>query len=483
MHLFTAFSLGLAFVVTASPGPPSPNTAGVPVSSRSFRRSDSEWSHIIDGSDVKASKNYGGRLVDYKLRARAVDPSRLGVDKVRQFSGYLDDNSTDKHLFYWFFESRSDPKNDPVILWLTGGPGCSSMSGLFMELGPSMVDQNGSLHANPYSWNSNASVIFLDQPVNTGFSYSKAEVDTTAAAARDIYALMTLFFEQFPQYAKQDFHIAGESYAGHYIPATAYEILSHSRRNINLKSVLIGNGLTDPYTQYGYYEAMACGKGGHKAVLDQQTCEGMRKALPQCRSAIEACYGGNHYACVDSAAYCDGPFLASYLKTNLNPYDVRKKCVGGSLCYKEANYAQQWLNRKDVMQTLGVEVRTFDTCNPQINLAFRQAGDWFLPIQRYVPHILAQIPVLIYAGDVDFICNWLGNEAWTNALPWPGKDAFNSAGPLELTARSGKNYAKIKHAQGFAFARVYQAGHLVPHDEPEGALDLMTRWIRGEWSK
>src|SRR4030088_2786711 len=81
-----------------------------------------------------------------------------------------------------FFESRNDPKNDPVVLWLNGGPGCSSPTGFFLELGPSSIDENLKLHNNPYSWNSNASVIFLDQPVNVGYSYSGSSVSNTVAA-------------------------------------------------------------------------------------------------------------------------------------------------------------------------------------------------------------------------------------------------------------------------------------------------------------
>src|SRR3954453_1982932 len=99
-----------------------------------------------------------------------------------------------------FFESRNDPKNEPVVLWLNGGPGCSSLTGLFLELGPSSVNKKIELVYNPYSWNSNASVIFLDQPVNVGYSYSGSTVSNTVAAGKDVYALLTLFFKQFPEY-------------------------------------------------------------------------------------------------------------------------------------------------------------------------------------------------------------------------------------------------------------------------------------------
>lgn len=139
-----------------------------------------------------------------------------------------------KHFFYWFFESRNDPKVDPLVLWLSGGlalynkgsgvlgPGCSSLGGLFMELGPSTVDKTGNKPIrNNFSWNKNASVIFLDQPINVGYSYGDDSVSDTAAASLDVYAFLVLFFKQFPEYKDLDFHIAGESYAGHYIPVFA----------------------------------------------------------------------------------------------------------------------------------------------------------------------------------------------------------------------------------------------------------------------
>ncbi|KAG9971925.1 carboxypeptidase Y-like protein A, partial [Aureobasidium melanogenum] len=192
----------------------------------------------VENAQGQKEREIEGKLENYSLRTKKVDPSHLGVDKVKQYSGYLDDDEDDKHLFYWFFESRNDPKNDPVILWLNGGPGCSSLTGLFMELGPSSINKDGSVKYNPSSWNANASVIFLDQPVNVGYSYSGSSVTNTVAAGKDVYALLTLFFKQFPEYATQPFHISGESYAGHYIPVFASEILSHKKRNINLQSIL-----------------------------------------------------------------------------------------------------------------------------------------------------------------------------------------------------------------------------------------------------
>lgn len=224
-----------------------------------------DWDHVVSSQE----------LDNFQLRVNKIkEPAKLGVDSVQQYTGYLDVKDEGKHFFFWFFESRNDPANDPIVLWLNGGPGCSSMTGLFFELGPSAIDVELKPVYNPYSWNNNASVIFLDQPVNVGFSYSDdkgtGSITNSVAAGKDVYAFLQLFFQQFPQYSTENhkFHIAGESYAGHYIPAFANEILAHPERNFNLSSVLIGNGLTDPLTQYKYYKPMACGEGsGYESVL------------------------------------------------------------------------------------------------------------------------------------------------------------------------------------------------------------------------
>lgn len=267
-----------------------------------------------------------------------------------------------------------------------------------MELGPSSIDKNVKTKYNPYSWNANASVIFLDQPVNVGFSYSGGSVSNTVAAGKDIYALLTLFFDQFPEYAKQPFHITGESYAGHYIPVFAHEILSHKKRNINLQSVAIGNGLTDGLVQYQYYKPMACGEGGWPAVLDESECQSIDNAYPRCASLIERCYESESvWSCVPASVYCNNAMIGPYQRSGRNPYDVRRDCSGNSLCYDELDWIQEYLNKKDVQDALGVEVSDYQSCNFDINRNFLFQGDWMKPFHRLVPGILEQIPILIYA--------------------------------------------------------------------------------------
>ncbi|CDK28353.1 unnamed protein product [Kuraishia capsulata CBS 1993] len=423
------------------------------------------------------------QLSNYKLRVKKNDPGELGVDSVKQYSGYLDVEDEDKHFFYWAFESRNDPKNDPVVLWLNGGPGCSSLTGLFFELGSSSIDENITPVYNPHSWNSNATVIFLDQPVNVGYSYSSSSVSDTVAAGKDVYAFLQLFFQQFPEYTKNKFHIAGESYAGHYIPVFASEILTHDERNFNLSSVLIGNGLTDPLTQYKYYEPMACGEGGEPSVLSEAECQGMLDTQPNCLSLIESCYDSQSlFSCVPAAIYCNNAQMGPYQKTGRNVYDIRAMCEGGSLCYKGLDYITQYLNQDVVKEKLGAEVETYESCNFDINRNFLFAGDWMKPYFKAVTALLeADLPVLIYAGDKDFICNWLGNQAWTDVLPWSGADGFADA-KVRSWKVDGEKAGEVKNFENFTFLRVYGGGHMVPYDQPVNALSMLNTWLDGKYS-
>ncbi|CAO0801662.1 unnamed protein product [Mucor circinelloides] len=433
---------------------------------------------------------------EYALRYKR--PTLCDPD-VKQISGYLDVGS-DKHFFFWFFESRDKPKEDPVVLWLNGGPGCSSLTGLFMELGPCTVNEEGNdTVINKYSWNEKANVIFLDQPLNVGYSHGSGGASNTDAAAKDVYAFLQLFFKEFPQYADLDFHISGESYAGHYIPAIggvindnnkghfkSLELLKkkHTLADINLKSLLIGNGLTDPLVQYKYYAQMAC-DNSYGPVLDRATCDNMEASFPACERLIQNCYDSqNVFSCLPAAMKCNKDQISPYQQTGMNPYDVREKCKGGNLCYDILESVQKYLNIPAVKEEVGAETDKYESCNMQINFRFQMAGDWMRPYVNEVPKLLEDdIKILIYAGDADFICNWMGNKAWTIQLPWSGHEEFSNANDTEWYSDiAGKQAGELRKTDDgrFAFLRVFGAGHMVPYDQPESGLDMLQQWVRGE---
>ncbi|XP_048462040.1 lysosomal protective protein-like [Rhincodon typus] len=181
----------------------------------------------------------------------------------RQWSGYLQ-ASAGKHLHYWFVTSQRNPVKDPVVLWLNGGPGCSSLDGFLSENGPLHVNDDGStLYINKYSWNKVANVLYLESPVGVGFSYSDDQNYATDddEVAENNYLALQDFFSKFPNFTSNDFYIFGESYGGVYTPTLSLKIADGQAR-INLKGYAVGNGLSSIYyndqslVYFGYYHGL-----------------------------------------------------------------------------------------------------------------------------------------------------------------------------------------------------------------------------------
>lgn len=172
----------------------------------------------------------------------------------KMYSGYLPiPNSKGKQLHYVLYTSQNQ-LTDPLVLWLNGGPGCSSMEGAFMETGPFVFSEtNNSMYVNPYSWNRNANMLYIESPAGVGYSVlgdiSNNSTDDVITGQDNLQALI-YFFTQFPEYVNNKFYIAGESYAGVYIPYLATYILNYNKQQgagqkINLQGILVGNPVTD----------------------------------------------------------------------------------------------------------------------------------------------------------------------------------------------------------------------------------------------
>ncbi|BGP06618.1 hypothetical protein JCM10049v2_002442 [Rhodotorula toruloides] len=438
-------------------------------------------------------------LPSHRIRLRS--PRDLCDPAVDQVSGYLD-TARGHHFFFWQFDSRNDPENDPLVLWLNGGPGCSSFTGLLQELGPCRIQPDGKDPVfNPYSWTNNASVIFLDQPVGVGFSYGdKGDrgIYSTEAAAVDVYAFLQIFFETFAdKFGNSEFFIAGESFGGRYIPVFADYILKQNQvaeskglRHINLVSVMIGNGFTNPLTQYAsYYPTVCTNQTGYGPYVSPRECRKMQEALPRCQSLVKACWDDlrNSALCVSASVYCETRLTSPYFATGRSSYDMTK--FGE---YEEEKWIAEWLNREDVRHELGVDldphghgVKKFKGCSGKVFNHFDATGDGVKPSHPHVASLLnSQISVLLYVGTKDFICNWYGNNEWALQLEWDGAGEFREkelrswyASADEEKGEEGKRAGVFRQAGGFAFATVEGAGHFVPYDKPREALALFNRWV------
>ena len=165
------------------------------------------------------------------------------------------DKQNERLLHYWFVTAANATANTPLVLWMNGGPGCSSLDGFLYEMGPfqfsgAVVSGLPQLVDNPNSWNKAAHMLYLEAPAFVGFSYSYTESDRNTndnRTADDNFVALQQFFHGFPELAALDFYIAGESYAGIYVPTLANAIRVGNEAgvsSINLVGFMVGNGCT-----------------------------------------------------------------------------------------------------------------------------------------------------------------------------------------------------------------------------------------------
>ncbi|TFY83349.1 hypothetical protein EWM64_g656 [Hericium alpestre] len=287
--------------------------------------------------------------------------------------------------------------------------------------------------------------------------------------------------------------MAGESYGGRYLPLFASAIydqnaaLEESMR-VNLSSVLIGNGLTDMMaTELSYYTFACTSAPGVPPVLDISTCARMSQ-VKRCETVItEACVNVfDSMNCRGAYTFCSSELEQPMFDSGLNPYDVSRPCEGDiadTLCYPITKVASQYLSDPELRATLGVDPavpETFAACSDTVGNNFGISQDTLHSSVPYVAALLERgVRVLLYVGEYDWICNWVGNERWSLAMEWSGHDAFN-AQELKPWLVDGKVAGKTRSAHNLTFATVAGAGHMVPYNKPKEALALVNLWLAGK---
>jgi len=399
-------------------------------------------------------------------------------------------------MFYLFFTSlASNPSSAPLVLWLTGGPGCSSELAVFYENGPYHLEKDASLSINEYGWDQTSNLLYVDQPLDTGFSFSKNPLDIVhneKGVAADMWEFFQAFLEAHPELKNNDVYVTGESYAGHYVPAVTYKLYEADKAKqgtpVNIKGMAIGNGLTDPLIQYGAYGDFAL----QNKMINNSTYNAVQAIVPQCQKMVAKCKstppadeqtllqknqkGIFSHPCMEAVTFCQSiPGMILQAAGNVNVYDIRKQCTYPPLCY-DFSAADAFLNSPDTQKMLGVS-RKWQSCSGVVHSAMM--GDWMHDLEPVIPTLLeANIRVLIYAGEDDFICNYLGNQRWVEQMKWSGQDAFNkqpvSTFSVDGDAGQGKEYG------GLSFLRVHSAGHMVPMDQPKASLEMLRRFVTGE---
>ncbi|KAJ9193731.1 hypothetical protein DTO021D3_8109 [Paecilomyces variotii] len=483
---------------------------------------------VAPPTDLTATKGY----LDIPVRYKKVPNGVCETDpNVKSFSGYVDVEENE-HIFFWFFEARNEePEKAPLTVWINGEedlcPGSSSMIGLFQENGPCGIDSNGKVYNNPYSWSNASNMLYIDQPTQTGFSYSipvpgyvdsdtgdiitlpnntcpdyakdsscgtysypnvTLTANSTDAAAPNFYRALQGFMGAFPQYSREKFHFTTESYGGHYGPVFNEYIekqnknLAPGAKEIKLESVMIGNGWYDPIIQYQAYYNFTVYPGNTYDYLPYNASitsllynnlYGPGNCLDQLLDC--AAHGAINEICSTADTFCANHVESIYDNyLGRDEYDFRE-LVPDPFPY---SFYINYLNTPSIQTAIGAYVN-FTESNNAVYLAFSSTGDdgRRSNTTQDVASLLAQnISVVMYAGDADYNCNWLGGEAVAISVDAPG---FQEAGYTNISTSDGIVHGQVRQAGKFAFVRVYESGHEVPFYQPELALEMFRRVISG----
>ncbi|KAM5352462.1 hypothetical protein ACJ41O_005185 [Fusarium nematophilum] len=415
-----------------------------------------------------------------------------GGPDIKMHAGHIQvDHQHNGNLFFWHFENQHIADKQRTVIWLNGGPGCSSEDGALMEIGPYRVKDKDSLVYNNGSWNEFANLLFVDNPVGTGFSL----VDTDSylhelnEMADQFVEFLESWFAIFPQYDQDDIYFAGESYAGQYIPYIARAILDRNKKNTktpwNLKGLLIGNGWISPVDQYPTYLTFAYEKGLiEKGSEDDKKLQG---DLRVCQRMIASSPGHVDYGECES-------ILGNILKLTkngggndacVNMYDVRLRDSYPSCGMNwppDLEHMTPYLRRKDVAKALHVSNKKsvgWTECTGSVGAAFKAKNS--KPAVELLPSLLEEVPILLFSGAEDLICNHLGTEELISKLEWNGGRGFEVT-PGNWAPRRDWTFEDEpagfwQEARNLTYVLVYNSSHMVPFDLPRRSRDMLDRFM------
>lgn len=416
-------------------------------------------------------------------------PGQPAVD-FAMYSGYITvDEGAGRALFYLLEEAPAEAQPAPLVLWLNGGPGCSSVAyGASEELGAFLIRPDGAtLFLNEYRWNKEANILFLDSPAGVGFSYTNTSSDLYTfgdnRTAHDSYTFLVNWFERFPHYKYRDFYIAGESYAGHYVPELSQVVYRNNKGVekpfINFKGFMVGNAVTDDYHDYvGTFESW----WNHGLVSDdtyrllKASCvhDSSVHPSPACLAALNTStveqgnidmYSIYTPTCNDTATTSLSRRLKGHYPWMTGSYDP---CT--------ERYSTAYYNRQEVQRALHANVTginyTWATCSDTINTNWGDAPRSMLPI--YQELIAAGLRIWVFSGDTDAVVPLTATRYSIDALGLPTTISWY---PWYDNQKVG-GWSQVY--QGLTLVTVRGAGHEVPLHRPRQALILFQHFLKGK---
>lgn len=383
---------------------------------------------------------------------------------------------SDRHnaeMYYILFRSRDQNPHAPLIWFFEGGPGQSSMHGLFYQNGPFRLEKDQLVY-NIYSFNNVADVLYIDQPIGTGFSNctnTSWVPHNESVVVNDLMLFLRHFMDIHPEYHNRPLYIYTQGYGSHFALPLAKFLKDDLISSFNIQGIALGNPLIRPELQmasiasfskdkklinefkyiaslYGYIIA---------SVFIDLDLDIPAYDLIQIAHAI--IIGAHHHA--------------------FNRLDYRMKCTSG-FCGYNFTELNHFVDRGDVRRAMDTEHRTFNLTSNEVFRWLLQNNEYLSDKSEALIFLLdkTNIPIYIFTGEFDWQFNTLGMDEVIDSLHWTGKAGIGSA-TWKNWFSDGKLEGQYKHYKGLYYIHVLNAGHYVGMDLPPFTLDLMTRLMYG----
>nr|CAD1822371.1 unnamed protein product [Ananas comosus var. bracteatus] len=400
-------------------------------------------------------------------------------------TGYVGvDEEKGVELFYYFVESEGRPRDDPLVLWLTGGPRCSAFSGLVFEIGPLKfvtAEYNGSLPSLvyfPYSWTKVSSIIFLDSPVGSGFSFSKQMEGYDVgdiSSSMQVYTFIKKWFSDHPQFLSNPFYVAGDSYAGKVAPLIAQIISegieSGQQPRLNLKGYLIGNPSTGEKYDNNYKVPYAHGMG----IISDQLYELTQK------NCLGEDYGNPHNRLCAQVLETVEELMDKVDKAQV----LERKCILVSPKPEITSESRRYLKGENAKLSNPPEVPPLECRSYAYFLSYYWANDnrtrEALNVKKgTVKEWVRCEKVLPYTKDLDSSIKYHYNltRRGYRALAWIRSLNFSIVDDWRSWDVDGQAAGfTITYANNMTFATVKGGGHTAPEYRPKECLAMVRRWL------
>ncbi|XP_027350097.1 serine carboxypeptidase-like 45 [Abrus precatorius] len=432
----------------------------------------------------------------------------------QQFAGYVAvDDKNQRALFYYFVEAETNPSSKPLVLWLNGGPGCTSVGiGAFTEHGPFVTNQGKTIVKNQYSWNKEANILYLESPAGVGFSYSDNlsfyQTLNDEVTAQDNLVFLQRWFAKFPEYKNRDFYIIGESYGGHYVPQLAALIIK-SKVNFNLKGIAIGNPLldfdtdmnaVDEYywshgiiTDYAYKIRISLCNSSRifREILSGQISKDCLVAARKVSEEYSFTTSIDPYYVTGDKCLSYNVSQAGFLREMLNSgmFQFRKSLNVQQIeepdqqideCYLK--YSDMYLNRKDVQEALHarlVGTTNYRLCSKIVQTNYDLLSREISTINVVGFLVKSGLRVIVYSGDQDSVIPFMGTRRLVDKL---AKNlGLKTSVPYSawFVDKQVGGWTQV-YGNHLTYATVRAASHATPTTQPKRSFILFNAFLQGK---